>query len=405
MRIIFSIARRYLFSKSTTNLINIITGLSVAGLATGACVLILVMSVFNGLETKILSFFNSFNPDLKVEVREGKTFSLDEERWRKLQSLDAVDEIAKSLEEVVLFEHEDRREVGKIKGVTENFVSLNRFDSTIVEGDYKLYETDNAAVAGVGIGSQLDLNILDPLGRVKVYALTGKSRTRALGSPFEKLSLRPTGLFSIQQEYDRAYVFAPLELVQKLLKLNGQYSALEIGLKEGVSERSVIRKIEAILGSDFRVLNRYEQEEEFLRLMSVEKWLAFVMLSFASLLVAFNMVGTLWLIVLDKRRDLSLLQSLGMTSSGLSHIILTLGGYIAALGFSLGTIAALILYYAQKTYSLVGVPDSFSVNAYPVELRLSDFLLTAVIIVCIGLLAALPAAYRAKQIPSYLLEE
>ncbi|NBB89337.1 MAG: FtsX-like permease family protein [Bacteroidetes bacterium] len=405
MRIIFSIARRYLFSKSTTNLINIITGLSVAGLATGACVLILVMSVFNGLETTILSFFNAFNPDLKVEVREGKTFSLDEERWSKLQSLDAVDEIAKSLEEVVLFEHMDRREVGKIKGVTENFVSLNRFDSTIIEGDYKLYETDNAAVAGVGIGSQLDLNILDPLGRLKVYALTAKSRPRVLGSPFEKLSLRPTGLFSIQQEYDRAYVFAPLEVVQELLKLDGQYSALEIGLKEGSSERSVIRKIEAILGSDFRVLNRYEQEEEFLRLMSVEKWMAFVMLSFASLLVAFNMVGTLWLIVLDKRRDLSLLQSLGMTSRGLSHIILTLGGYIAALGFSLGTIAALILYYAQKTYSLVGVPDSFSVNAYPVELRLSDFLLTAIIIVCIGLLAALPAAYRAKQIPSYLLEE
>lgn len=405
MRIIFSIARRYLFSKSTTNLINIITGLSVAGLATGACVLILVMSVFNGLETTILSFFNAFNPDLKVELREGKTFSLDEERWEKLQSLDAVDEIAKSLEEVVLFEHEDRREVGKIKGVTENFVSLNRFDSTIVEGNYELYETENAAVAGVGIGSQLDLNILDPLGRLKVYALTGESRPRALGSPFEKLSLRPTGLFSIQQEYDRAYVFAPLEVVQNLLKLNGQYSALEIGLKQGVSEGSVIRKIEATLGSDFRVLNRYEQEEEFLRLMSVEKWLAFVMLSFASLLVAFNMVGTLWLIVLDKRRDLSLLQSLGMTSRGLSHIILILGGYIAALGFGLGTIAALILYYAQKTYSLVGVPDSFSVNAYPVELRVSDFLLTAIIIVLIGLLAALPAAYRAKQIPSYLLEE
>lgn len=405
MRIIFSIARRYLFSKSTTSLINIITGLSVAGLATGACVLILVMSVFNGLESTILSFFNAFNPDLKVEVKAGKTFSLDDEHWKKLQALDAVEEIAKSLEEVVLFEHEDRREVGKIKGVTENFVSLNNFDSTIVEGEYGLYEHDNAAVAGVGIGSQLDLNILDPLSRLKVYALTGESRSRALGSPFEKLSLRPTGLFSIQQEYDRAYIFAPLKAVQKLLKLDGEYSALEIRLEEGASERSAIRAIKEILGSDFRVLNRYEQEEEFLRLMSVEKWLAFVMLSFASLLVAFNMVGTLWLIVLDKRRDLSLLQSLGMTSGGLSRIILTLGGYIAALGFGLGTAAALILYYAQKTYSLVGVPDSFSVNAYPVELRVGDFFLTLIIIVLIGLLAALPAAYRAKKIPSYLLEE
>ena len=140
MRIIFTIARRYLFSRSTTHLINIITGLSIAGLATGACVLILVMSVFNGLETTILSFFNAFNPDVKVEVKEGKTFTVTKETWAELEGLESIAEIAKTLEEVVLFEHEERREVGKIKGVTSNFANLNEFDSTVIEGSISWME-------------------------------------------------------------------------------------------------------------------------------------------------------------------------------------------------------------------------------------------------------------------------
>ena len=406
MRIIFTIARRYLFSRSTTHLINSITGLSIAGLATGACVLILVMSVFNGLETTILSFFNAFNPDIKIEVKAGKTFSLSEEKVSDLRALPSVALVAKSLEEVVLFEHEQRREVGKIKGVSANFNQLNAFDSTLIEGGYRLDDSNSpTAVAGVRIGSQLDLNVLDPLSQLRVYALTHQSNRRSFGAPFEKLSLRPTGLFSIQQEYDQTFVFAPLEAVQTLLKKGNQYSALEIKLAPATSESQAIENIQSIVGEGFSVSNRYEQEEEFLRLMKLEKWLAFIMLSFASLLVAFNMVGTLWLIVLDKRRDLSLLQCIGLTSRGVSRIILTLGGYIAAIGFGLGTLAALILYYLQQNYALVGVPDSFAVNAYPVELRIGDILLTASIILIIGLSAALPAAFRARRIPSYLIEE
>jgi len=406
MHIIFTIARRYLFSRTTTHLINIITGLSIAGLATGACVLILVMSVFNGLETTILSFFNAFNPDVKIEIIEGKTFAISEDKLALIEELPEVGMVAKSLEEVVLFEHDERREVGKVRGVSPNFNQLNRFDSTIVEGVYALDAIDeNSAVAGLRIGSQLGLNVLDPLSRLKVYALTSQSSRRPFGSPFKKLSLKPTGLFSIQQEYDQTYVFAPLEAVQKLLQQEGRLSALEVKLKSDADEKQAIEKIQSIVGRDFTVSNRYEQEEEFLRLMRLEKWLAFIMLSFASLLVAFNMVGTLWLIVLDKRRDLSLLQCIGLSSKGVSRIILTLGGYIATFGFIIGTGAALILYYLQQTYSLVGVPDSFSVNAYPVELRLGDIALTAIIILAIGILAALPAAYRAQKIPSYLLEE
>jgi len=364
------------------------------------------MSVFNGLETTILSFFNAFNPDVKIEIREGKTFSVSEDQWAELASMPAVEEMSQTLEEVVLFEHENRREVGKIKGVPVNYNALNRFDSTVLEGVYRLDEENTqTAVAGIRIGSQLDLNVMDPLSQLRVYALTNASTRQRFGSPFEKLSLRPTGLFSIQQEYDRAYIFAPLTSVQKVLKQEGKCSAVEIKLKEGASEREAIQNMQQIMGEDFTVSNRYEQEEEFLRLMRLEKWLAFIMLSFASLLVAFNMVGTLWLIVLDKKRDLSLLQCIGLPSYGVSRIIMTLGGYIAAMGFGLGTVVALLLYYLQKTHSLIGVPDTFAVNAYPVELRMSDLLLTAGIILIIGLLAALPAAFRAKRIPSYLLEE
>ncbi len=406
MRIVFKIAGRYLFSRSTTHLINIITGLSIAGLATGACVLILVMSVFNGLESTILDFFNKFNPDVKVEVAEGKTFEVSEDTWAQLESIEGVEGIATSLEEIVLFEHEERREIGRIKGVSENFHQLTQFDSTVIEGEYNLSPSGvTGVVAGVSIGSQLDLNVLDPLSRLRVYALTPESTRQRMGSSFNRMSAQPTGLFSIQQEYDQEYIFAPLDAVQKLLDQNNRYSSLEIKLSASRRESRVIAKIQEVMGADFTVSNRYEQEEEFLRLMRIEKWLAFLMLSFASLLVAFNMVGALWLIVLDKRQDLSILKCMGMTHDGVQRIVLTLGGYIAALGLGIGIILAGILYYLQTTYSLVGVPESFAVNAYPVEMRGLDILLTAAIIIGIGLLAAWPAALRAKKIPSYIISK
>jgi lipoprotein-releasing system permease protein len=373
----------------------------VGGLATGACVILLVMAVFNGLEGTILNFFNKFNPDIKVEVIEGKTFPVSDSLIQNINATHGVKGVAKSLEEIVLFEYKDKQEVGRIKGVSDNFNELSKFDSTVMEGKYKLHiEGEPGLVAGLGIGSSLGLNVLDPFKAVGIYALEENARPSSFSKPFNKVVARPTGMFAIQQEYDNEYVFAPLNLVQELLETQ-EISALEVYVEEGASVKDVINRLEPLFSDNFRIQDRYEQEKEFLRLMQLEKWLAFLMLALASMLVAFNMIGSLWMIVIDKRKDLSMLKCIGMTNGGVRNTILTLGAYIALLGIGIGVIIALGLYYLQISYGLVGVPENFVVSAYPVKLKFFDFILTLAIILIIGLVAAIPAANRAARIPAF----
>lgn len=401
MKLAAQIARRYLFSKKSPNIINIITGLSVGGLATGACVILLVMAVFNGLENTILSFFNKFNPDIKVEIVEGKTFMASDSLLREIRETEGVKGFAQSLEEIVLFEYEDNQEVGRIKGVTDNFKELSEFDSTVMEGQYNLHPNDqNGIVAGVGIGSSLELNVMDPFKVVGIYALTEESRPGTLSKPFNKVVARPSGMFAIQQDYDNEFVFGPIKMVQKLLETE-EISALEIYVTQHASVNDVIQRLQPMFSDSFRIMDRYEQEKEFLRLMQLEKWLALLMLSLAALLVAFNMIGSLWMIVIDKRKDLSMLKCIGMTNTGVRNTILTLGAYIALLGIGIGVALALVLYYLQTTYGLLGVPENFIVTAYPVKLKFMDFVITLGIILAIGLLAAIPAAIRAMRIPAF----
>lgn len=400
MKLSFQIARRYLFSKRSPNIINIITGLSVAGLATGVCVIILVLAVFNGLESTILDFFNKFNPNIKIEVTEGKTFSISDSLIRQVENTPGVKGVARSLEEIVLFEYKDKQEVGMIKGVTDNFAQLSRFDSTVLEGQYNLYpQGEYGAVAGLGIGGSLGLNVKDPFKPLGIYALS-ESSNPAFGKPFNKVVARPMGLFAIQQDYDNEYVFAPLGMVQNLLDKE-EISALEVYVKDGVDADQVIDRLRPLFSDNFHLLNRYEQEKEFLRLMQLEKWLAFLMLSLAVMLVAFNMIGSLWMIVIDKRKDLSMLKCIGMTNTAVRNTILTLGAYISLIGISIGVIAALALYFLQVQYGLVGVPDDFMISAYPVKLKFFDFVLTVAIILGIGLIASVPAARRAMRIPAF----
>lgn len=171
-------------------------------------------------------------------------------------------------------------------------------------------------------------------------------------------------------------------------------------MKEGAEVNSIKARIQAKLGDSFEIADRYEQEKEFLRLMKVEKWLAFLMLSLAAMLVAFNMIGALWMIVIDKKKDISILKCIGFNNEDIRNIFLTLGAYIAGLGILIGSVLTLIIYYLQVQFGIVGVPEGTSITAYPVELSIIDFILTAVIILCIGMLASVPAALRAKKVPS-----
>ncbi|MEM9992100.1 MAG: ABC transporter permease, partial [Bacteroidota bacterium] len=311
MRLPFLIARRYLFAKKSTNAINIITGISVFGLTIGTMALILVLSVFNGLHDLLLTLFSNFNPPIKVTPVQGKTFSPDSIDLNDIIHLDDVAFVSQTLEEVTLLEHDNVQREGVIKGVDSLFRYVVPIDSTIYEGDFFLQrDVISFGIYGIGLAQRLQLEVGNVFDGVNVYM--PKKQRSAIGTPFRKQFLHTAGTFIFQRDYDAEYVLTNLDFVQRLLGGTNEISALEIRLQADADAAATKQAIKNILGASFHVKDQYEQEEAFLKITNMEKWVSFAILSLALLLVAFNMIGALWMIVLEKRRDISILKSMGM---------------------------------------------------------------------------------------------
>jgi lipoprotein-releasing system permease protein len=399
------IARRYLFAKKSTNAINIITGISVVGIAIGTAALVLVLSVFNGFEDLIIGLFSKFNPDVKVTATVGKTFEPDSLKLSQIKALTGVDIVSETLEEVAFFEYGQSQDFGIVKGVDENYLRVSGIDSAIFEGQYRLSSGErNLAVLGGGVRNKLQVDMDDPFGLLNIY-MAKREKTGGLGQPFKKRIAYPAGSFKIQQEFDDQYVLVSLDFARDLIGAYGEVSALEVKLKPGADQKQVIAGIQEILGEEFHVKDRYQQEEAFLKLMNIEKWMSFALLCLTLVLVAFNMIGSLWMIVLEKKADISILKSMGATDGIVRNIFLGQGFLLCFLGLLSGLIIALILYTLQKVFGIVPIPEGFVVDAYPISMRLIDVLAVAVVVVAIGLVASVPAAHRASKIPTLVREE
>lgn len=406
MNFSWAIARRYLFAKKSTNVVNLITGIAVFGIAVGTAALILVLSVFNGFEDLLSGLFGYFSPDIKIEAAKGKFFTADSAKIAQIRALPGVQFASETVEEIAFFEYEGSQDFGTIKGVDHYFAAVTSLDSTIREGNYLLEKNgEQSAVLGAGMRNKLSANIDDPFSNLIVY-MPKKEETGALEKPFTSLPIHPAGTFAIQQDFDNQYVITSLEFARELLGGDSLLSSIEIRLFPGTSPDAVSAKIRAILGGEnFTVKNRYEQNEAFLKLMRLEKWLSFAILSLTLLLMAFNMVGALWMLVLDKQKDLSTLKSLGADDSSLRRVFLLEGLLLSGLGMAIGSGIAIILYFLQKKFGLVQIPEGFLVSSYPIEMRGLDFLPIAAVVLGIGVLASWPAANRAGRMPSYLKEE
>ncbi len=404
MNLPLSIARRYLFAKKSTNVINIITAISVFGIAVGTAALVLVLSVFNGFEDLITGMYNNFNPDVKVLPAKGKTFEISEEKIASLQAIDGVQYVSQTLEEVALFDYKDNQNLGIIKGVDEYYAEVSNIDSTVREGKYQFKEGEqNFAVLGLGMRNRLGVNIDDLLSPISVYM--PKPKKVLFGDPFYRLSVYPAGSFSIQQDFDHRYVLTSLEFTRKLLRVDNIVSALEIKLFPGFSQDAVLDEIGRIMGDGFKIKNRDQQEESFFKLMKMEKWLSFAIVGLMMVMIAFNIVGALWMIVLEKKRDIAILKSMGAADGLVRNIFLSEGFLISILGMLLGFFFALLIYFVQKTIGIVSIPGNLIVDAYPISIRIVDFFIVALTVSFIGILASLPPAFRAKRVPPLILEE
>lgn len=401
MNLSFKFAQRYLFAKRSTNAINIISGITVFGLAIGTAALVLVLAVFNGLEGLITSMASNFNPDVKIAPVRGKVFVPDEDKLRQIKELDGVADLSKTLEEVAYFEYRKNGHFGTLKGVDKAFHRVTAIDSTLREGDYLLNNKEaNFAILGRGMRNKLSVDISSQFDALTVYMAKRRQSTK----PFRKMLAVPRGVFSIQPEFDQQYVLSSLEFAQKLLNYEKEVSFLEIKLKKNSDQASTLDEIKTILGSDFIVKNRYQQDEAFNKVMNVEKWISYAIVSLTLILVAFNMIGALWMIVMDKKKDISILKSMGAPDQLVRSIFFNKGLLLAFIGMGVGFALALFLYFLQKQIGIVPSPG-FIVDYYPIELKWTDFLWVGATVFLVGLLASIAPSIKAGQIPTIIREE
>lgn len=405
------------------NAIHIITGIAVLGIGIGTAALILVLSVFNGFEDLITDMYSNFNPDVKVTPIEGKTFEVDTVLLEELQSIGGVEYVAQSLEEIAFFENVVRKkrrdsiffdrmqDFGIIKGVDENFRYVTNLDSTIRGGEFLLEKgSTNYAILGLGMWNKLGIRSLrDRAGLESYQPINVYMPKRRVSSPFEQQFKRrivyPAGAFMIQQDFDNQYILTSLSFARELLSVRNEVSALEIKLDPAYGKAATIDSISAVVGPEFEVKDRYQQEEAFLKLMQVEKWLSYAIVSLMMLMVAFNMIGALWMIVLEKKPDIAILKSMGAQDRTIRNIFLNEGLLLSALGIIIGIVTAFLIYGVQKSVGIVSIPGDFIVEAYPISLRIPDFVIVALTVLVIGLLASMPAARKAMSVSALIREE
>ena len=405
MSLALRFARRYLFAKKSTNAINIITGISIFGVSVGTAALILVMSVFNGFEDLITGLLSNFNPDIKVTPVSGKTFRADTVQLRELRALPGVAYVSQTLEEIAFFSYEKNQDFGILKGVDEYYNKVNKIDSTIVEGEYAFTRGNRATVVlGSGMRNKLAVSVEDYLEPMKVY-MAKRERVGSLGKPFRERFAFPAGTFRFQQEFDEQYILASLEFARELLDYDDVVSQLEIMLTPGTDPAATQAQIAAILGSDYHVRDRYQQEEAFLKLMRLEKWIGFALLCLTLLLIAFNIVGALWMIVLEKKTDIAILKSMGATDKLVRNIFLSEGLLLCFLGMVIGMAIAVLLYFLQKQFGLVPIPVGFAVDSYPISMRPTDFFFVVLAVAVIALLASVLPAQRARRVKTLVKYE
>ncbi len=404
------IARRYFVSRKSHNIINIISGISVAGVTLGTMALIIVLSVFNGFQNLVISLFNSFNPDLMITVREGKTFDttgLAEEQIRKIPGVLSLSEY---IEENALVKYKDKQYIVTIKGVGESYSLMSGLDTMMVEGNFRLQKgAQDFAVVGNGVAYYLNASLDDFLNPITIYV---PRRTASLSGGFENAFnseiIFPAGFFSVQQDFDSKYVILPLRFVKRLLEYDHEITGVEIWLAKGADQDKIQKEINKIAGDRFKVKNRFQQQEMLYKIMKSEKWAIFLILTLILFIATFNVIGSLSMLIIDKKHDIATLQCMGASQPMVKTIFLAEGMMISFFGAVAGIILGGVVCKLQQVYGFVKLGSSgstFVVSTYPVDMQILDFIFVFLTVVTIGLLAAWYPVYNIRKIDTQILNQ
>ncbi|MEO7213689.1 FtsX-like permease family protein [Mucilaginibacter sp.] len=384
------IAKRYLFSKKQTHAINIISGISMLGVLVGSAALIIILSVFNGFEKVILSMYSDFTPEIKIEPRLGKTFDPNTTYLTQLSKDGRVFSYTSVLQERVLIKYGAKPFIATVKGVSDDFLKNRQLDSTIQYGSFTLKDSGyNFAVIGTTLQSSLGVSLKDQFTPLQVYSPSRSSGNST--NPMNDFIFRtiiPSGVFGIQQEFDDLMV-TPIEFTRDLLDEPKNVSSVEINFKPGTDVDQVQDEIKEKIGADFVVKNRKEQNTGLYKTINYERWSIFMILTFVLIIAIFNIVGSLTMLVIDKRKDIAILTSLGAHKRLIQGIFFFEGMMISAIGCITGVVLGTIVCLLQLQFNFVKMGAKLSVlDAYPVAFKARDFLLVFVTVSVIAVIAS-----------------
>lgn len=402
MKTAFFIAWRYLFSKKKHNLINVISIISMIGVIASSAAIFIVLSAFNGIEQLVSSNFNDFNPDIRITLNEGKSFPIDTLLFKKIASVEGVISVQEVVSDMVLLHYDDKEALITIKGINTDYTIVNPLGNMLIDGELILSDgVFQYGFLGAGVAGLIHLNLRKNESLQLYYPKRTKKNLINPTEAFNKKFLIPAGVFASNTEYDDQYLFCDIGFARELMAYEYEVTQLEIFLSEKINVDKCKIKIQEIVGDEYLVQDSYQQEELLFKTMKSEKLMIIIILSFILIIAAFNIIGTLGMIITEKRDDIAVLKTLGASSKLINRIFTVDGILISSLGGVIGVAIGILICFIQDFFHIVklGSGDNFYIiNYYPVAVEVGDILLVISIVLIISLLASyIPAKLIGKR--------
>ncbi len=391
MNLSFFIAKRYLVSKKSNNAINIISWISIIAISITTAALIIILSAMNGLTSVVANLYHALEPDLKITATNQKYISEKKTIESKLKSINGINTISYSIEENALIKLEDKQAIITIKGVDEDFKNITRFDTVIKEGKYQLfYNTQYYGVFGRGVAYQLDINVNDFVSPISIYApIRGKTESLNPEDAFNKLSITPAGIFSLNDDFDFKYVLIDLKAAQQLFNCSESFSSIEISVKNHSDLKIIQNEIQLLLGKNYTVKTRFQLNDILFKTLETEKLWTFLILVFILIIATFNIIGALTMLIIEKKKDIKTLYNLGANQKFIRTIFMKEGLLITTIGALTGLLIGLIICILQQQFHFVTFDDQSVITYYPIEMKIQDFIWIFSVVLLIGFIAAI----------------
>lgn len=386
----FFIAKRYLVSKKSHNAINIISYISVTAICIGTAALVIILSALNGLTGLVESLYNSFDADMRIVVAEGKVFDPNTPAFESVKKLKGVKYYTEVLEENALLKYNEFQCLVTLKGVGPEFINMTRFDTLVREGAPRLRENNvDMALLGIGVSYMLNVNINDMYSPLSVYApKRGNVSSINPEDAFNEEKAYVSGIFSINDDFDKRFAVVPIQFARRLLDYNTEVSAIELSIAPGAKASDVQEEVQKIVGDKFIVKNRYQQNELLFKTLKSEKLWTFIILVFILIIATFNVIGSLTMLIVEKKKDIGILWNMGAGIKTIRKIFLIEGMLITLIGALFGLMLGLITCWLQIKFKLVRFNEGYVVDSYPIKIQLTDLGMILLVVMLIGLFAA-----------------